>query len=468
MYRSLTRREFLCRTAAGSALAALPGMVGRAESAPTAKPNIILILADDLGYGDLGCYGQSQIETPNLDRLAQEGTRFTQCYSGSPVCAPSRCCLMTGMHNGHGRIRDNIPHDIWLQPDDRTVAEVLKQAGYRTGAIGKWSLGNPGSWGVANFQGFDYFYGHLDQDQAHFYYPDYLWENDKVIHLTGNRGGQKNDYTDDLFTEKALSFIRDNKQSPFFLYLAYTWPHWSDYDHDSPDSLIVPDDAPYTDRPWPQVEKNYAAMVTRMDRDVGRLTNLLKELGLDENTLVLFTSDNGPSAEALHSVDFFDSNGPFRGTKRELYEGGIRVPMIARWPGHVPAARQSDEPWAFWDVMPTLAEIAGLPPLSGIDGISMAPSLLGRDQTQRHEYLYWDYAHVRGTFSQALRVDHWKGVRNGPGAPLEIYDLAKDPGETRDVADLHPDIVNRIDELMTAAYTESPDYPIKPPAPQDA
>ncbi|MCC6697571.1 MAG: arylsulfatase [Candidatus Hydrogenedentes bacterium] len=442
-------------------------MVGHAEAAPTAKPNIILILADDLGYGDLGCYGQTQIETPNLDRLAQEGTRFTQCYSGSPVCAPSRCCLMTGMHNGHGRIRDNIPHDIWLQPDDRTVAEVLKQAGYRTGAIGKWSLGNPGSWGVANFQGFDYFYGHLDQDQAHFYYPDYLWENDKVVHLTGNRGGQMKDYTCDLFTKKALSFIEDNRQSPFFLYLAYTWPHWSDYDHESPESLIVPDDAPYTERPWPQVEKNYAAMVTRMDRDVGRLAALLKELGLDENTLVLFTSDNGPSAEALHSVDFFDSNGPLRGTKRELYEGGIRVPMISRWPGHVPADRESDEPWAFWDVMPTLAEIAGLPPLSGIDGISMAPTLLGHDKTQRHEYLYWDYAHARGTFSQALRVDHWKGVRNGPGAPLEIYNLAEDPGETRDVADQHPDVVSRVEALMTAAYTESPDYPIKPAAPQD-
>ncbi|MCC6486725.1 MAG: arylsulfatase [Candidatus Hydrogenedentes bacterium] len=439
-------------------------MAGHAEAVPAAKPNIILILADDLGYGDLGCYGQSQIETPNLDRLAQEGTRFTQCYSGSPVCAPSRCCLMTGMHNGHGRIRDNLPHEIWLQPDDRTVAEVLKQAGYHTGAIGKWSLGNPGSWGVANYQGFDYFYGHLDQDQAHFYYPDYLWENDKVVHLTGNRGGQTKDYTCDLFTEKALAFIRDNKQSPFVLSLAYTWPHWSDYDHETPESLIVPDDATYTDRSWPQVEKNYAAMVTRMDHDVGRLAELLKELGLDENTLVLFTSDNGPSAEALHSVDFFDSNGPLRGTKRELYEGGIRVPMIARWPGHVSAGRECDEPWAFWDVMPTLAELAGLPALTGIDGISMAPTLLGRDQAQKHEYLYWDYAHVRGTFSQAIRVDNWKGIRNGPGKPLELYDLVKDLGETHNVASENPEVAARIEDLIVAAYSPSPDYPIKAPA----
>lgn len=456
-----TRRDFLSRAARAAGAAAIVARAS-AESAASAKPNIVFIMADDLGYADLGCYGQKLIATPNLDRLAAEGTRFTQCYAGSTVCAPSRCCLLTGKHNGHGRIRDNIPHEIWLRPDDRTVAEVLKQAGYRTGSIGKWSLGNPGSWGVANYQGFDYFYGHLDQDQAHFYHPDYLWENDKIIHLRGNRGGARGDYTDTLFTEKALSFVRENKDNPFFLYLSYTWPHWSDYDKDSPDSLPIGSDAPYTDRPWPQVEKNYAAMVTQMDRDVGRIVDLVRELGLDTNTLILFTSDNGPSAEASHSVDFFDSNGPLRGVKRELYEGGIRVPMIARWPGHIPAGRVSDQVWAFWDALPTLAELAGLPPVDDTDGISMAPALLGREQSQQHGYLYWDYGHVRGTFSQAIRSGNWKGIRNGPNAPMELYELDKDPGEMQNVAWRHPDVVSRIESMMADAYVPSPDYPVKP------
>lgn len=428
-----------------------------------ARPNVIFIMADDLGYGDLGCYGQKEILTPRIDELAEGGMRFTQCYAGSPVCAPSRCCLMTGLHNGHGRTRDNIPHDIFLQPDDVTVAEVLKQAGYRTGAIGKWSLGNPGSWGIANYQGFDYFYGHLSQAQAHFYYPDYLWENDKVVLLRGNRGGARGEYTQDLFTEKALGFIEENQQRPFFLYLAYTIPHWSDYDRDSPDSLVVPTDAPYSDRDWPQVEKNYAAMVTRLDSDVGRIMDQLKEIGIDQNTIVLFTSDNGPSAERLHSAEFFHSSGPLRGVKRDLYEGGIRVPMVARWPGTVAAAQVSDQVWAFWDVLPTLGELAGLPPKKGIDGISMAPTLLGREQKEQHEYLYWDYGHVRGNFSQAVRFGDWKGVRNGPDGPIELYDLESDVGEARDVAGSTPDVAARIAEIMEEAHVESADYPIRMP-----
>lgn len=464
--QTYTRRRFLQQTCSGIAGVGLMGALaaeGQAGTVSVPQPNIVFIIADDLGYGDLGCYGQKQILTPNLDRLAAEGTRFTQCYAGSTVCAPSRCCLMTGLHNGHGRIRDNIPHGIWLQPDDFTVAEMLKQAGYRTGAVGKWSLGNPGSRGVANYQGFDYFYGHLDQDQAHFYYPDYLWENDTIVHLRGNRGGQKGEYTNDLFTDKALGFIEDNKQRPFFLYLAYTIPHWSDYDKNTPESQLVPSDAPYTDRPWPQVERNYAAMVTRMDNDIGRLIDSLKALGIEQNTLVFFTSDNGPSAEALHSVEFFDSNGPLRGVKRDLYEGAIRVPMIARWPGQVPAGRVSDQVWAFWDVMPTLADVVDLPKPKGTDGISMLPALLGREQTQHHELLYWDYGHVRGNFSQALRTGDWKGVRNGPGGRIELYDLANDLGETRNLAEQRPDVVARIEEMIRSAYVPSPDYPIKPP-----
>ena len=429
-------------------------------SASTAPPNIVFILADDLGYGDLGCYGQKQIQTPNLDRLAAEGMRFTQAYAGSPVCAPSRCCLMTGLHNGHGRIRDNLPLGIYLKKSDVTIAEVLKPAGYRTGAVGKWSLGLHGSEGKPNDQGFDDWFGHLDQDQAHYYYPDHLWDNDRVVLLAGNRGQQKKQYTADLFTERALQFIDQSKSGPFFLYLAYTLPHWSDYPKGTPESQIVPSDAPYHDSPWPQVERNYAAMVTRLDRDVGRLLARLKERGLEENTLVFFTSDNGPSAEALHQPSFFQSGGPLRGVKRDLYEGGIRVPMIARWPGKVPAGKVSDQVWAFWDVLPTLAELAGAEPPRGLDGISLAPTLLGQPQTRQHEYLYWDYGHTRGKYLQAVRIGDWKGVRNGVGSPLELYNLKIDLGETRDVAPAHPEVVERIQQVMTNAGQVDPNYPI--------
>ena len=432
------------------------------QAVANSRPNVLFILADDLGYGDLGCYGQKQILTPNIDRLAVEGLRFTQVYAGSTVCAPSRCCLMTGLHNGHGRIRDNLPLGIYLKKDDVTIAEVLKPAGYRTGAVGKWSLGLHGSEGKPNDQGFDDWFGHLDQDQAHFYYPDHLWDNDRVLLLAGNRGEQKKQYTADLFTERALQFIDQSKGGPFFLYLAYTLPHWSDYPKDTPESLIVPSDAPYSDRNWPQVEKNYAAMVTRLDRDVGRFLARLKELALDDNTLVVFTSDNGPSAEAMHRPDFFHSGGPLRGVKRKMYEGGIRVPMIARWPGHMPAGKVSDQVWAFWDVLPTLAELAGAKPPKGIDGISMAPTLLGRPQERQHDYLYWDYGHTRGKYLQAVRLDDWKGVRNGSDQPIELYDLKLDADETRNLADAHPDAVRSIAQIMRDAVTASPDYPVKP------
>jgi arylsulfatase A-like enzyme len=446
------------------------------SSSPGERPNIVFILADDLGYGDLGSYGQQKIETPHLDRLAAEGLRFTQAYAGSTVCAPSRSSLMTGMHNGHNRIRDNLPHDVWLRPDDVTVAEMVKQAGYRTAGIGKWSLGNPGSWGVPLYQGFDHWYGHLNQDQAHFYYPDYLWDDDEVVLLQkvvmvgdvgkmqGNRGGRNALYTHDLFTEKALAFVEENRERPFFLYLCYTIPHFSDYPKDTPEHYIVPSDAPYGDRDWPQIAKNYAAMITRMDRDVGRLMARVAELGLDQSTLVVFTSDNGPYQGVPTPIGFFDSNGPLRGGKRDVYEGGIRVPFIARWPGRVPAGQVSDQVLAFWDVMPTLADLVGVPPPEGIDGISMLPALLGRSQPG-HESLYWDYGHVRQTFKQAVRMGDWKGVRNGARAAIELYDLRADIGETTDVASQHPQVVARIGELMEAARTDVPEYPIRELAP---
>lgn len=457
-----SRRSFLQRAGLGIAGLALPRApgVGLAEAEPR-PPNIIFILADDLGYGDLGCYGQQRILTPRIDRMAEEGTRFTQVYAGAPVSAPSRCCLMTGLHNGHGRIRDNIPHGIYLQPDDVTVAEVLKKAGYRTGMIGKWSLGVPGTWGLPGYQGFDTFYGHLDQDQAHFYYPDHLWENDEVVLLRGNRGEKRGQYTHDLFSERALKFIESHKHKPFFLYLGYTIPHWSDFDGNTPESLIVPSDQPYSDRDWPQVEKNYAAMVTRMDTDVGRILDLLKQLGIEENTLVFFSSDNGPADGHLHDPNFFDSNGPLRGVKRDLYEGGIRVPMIARWPGRTPSGQVNDMPWAFWDVLPTLAEAAGLPAPSGIDGVSVLPTLLGEKQDNPHTSFYWDYGHARDEFLQAARLGNWKGVRNGLGKKIELYDLRSDIGETTDISEAHPEIVQQIEELMRREYTPSADYPLK-------
>lgn len=468
---SYTRRGFLKTLGTGIAAFATPGWL-RASSAVKPKPNIIFIMADDLGYGDLGCYGQKRILTKNIDRLATEGTRFTQAYAGSTVCAPSRCSLMTGMHNGHNRIRDNLPHNVWLRPDDVTVAEVLKQAGYKTGGIGKWSLGNPGSWGIPNYQGFDYWYGHLNQDQAHFYYPDYLWENDKVIllqkvvienevgKLKGNRGGKNVCYTHDFFTEKAVSFIEQHREDPFFLYLAYTIPHFSDYPKNTPEHFIVPSDEPYTNKDWPQIAKNYAAMITRMDRDVGQIMKLLKQLGIDQNTLVLFTSDNGSYKGSPIPIKFFDSNGKLRGGKRDQYEGGIRIPMIARWPGKVPAGRVSDQVWAFWDFLPTAAELVGLPAPKGIDGISMLPALLGKKQ-KSHDYLYWDYGHVRKTYKQAVRMGDWKGVRNGVRAPVELYNLSDDVGETRNVASEHPQVVSQIEEIMRTARDDSEDYPIR-------
>jgi len=467
----LNRRDFLKAFSAGAAAIAVPGFLS-AMGTPRVRPNIVFIMADDLGYNDLGCYGQKKIKTPNIDKLALEGTRFTDAYAGSTVCAPSRCSLMTGMHNGHNRLRDNLPNSIWLRPDDLTVAEVLKRAGYKTAGIGKWGLGIPGSWGVPNYQGFDYWYGHIDQNYAHFYYPDCLWENDEVVmlqkivienevgKLQGNRGGENMFYTHDLFTEKAVDFINDNRENPFFLYLAYTIPHYSDYPKDSPEHYIVPSDEPYSNEDWPQIVKNYAAMITRMDKDVGRIMDLIKHHGIDENTIVIFTSDNGPYNGSPTATEFFDSNGIFKGGKRDVYEGGIRIPFIARWPGKITAGRVSDQMLAFWDVMPTLAEIAGLEAPKGIDGISMLPAFLGKKQ-KSHEYLYWDYGHVRKTFKQALRMDNWKGIRIGVENPFELYNLKDDPGETKDVASQHPAIVKKIESLMKDAFGYDENYPVK-------
>lgn len=466
----MIRRDFLKLVSAAAGVGGFMGSVeayGAPERTPDRglKPNIIFILADDLGYGDLGCYGQKAIQTPNIDRMASEGMRFTDCYAGSTVCAPSRCCLMTGLHTGHAWIRGNAR--VPLRPQDVTVAEVLKSAGYATGLVGKWGLGEPDTTGVPNRKGFDEFFGFLNQAHAHNSYPEYLWRNETKVPLKGNvvKDGVSSvcaQYAPDLFATEALDFIERHRAHPFFLYFATTIPHANnERGRHGANGLEVPDDAPYSDRPWSHVEKNYAAMVTRLDRDVGRLMSKLKELGLDDNTIVFFTSDNGPHKEGGNDPTYFHSSGPLRGIKRDLYEGGIRAPMVARWPAHIQAGVTSERFWAFWDFLPAAADLAGANAPSGIDGVSMAPVLLGQKAAggarRPPRFLYWEF-HERG-FSQAARKGVWKAVRRGATAPLELYNLKNDIGETHDVAAQHPRIVAQFERYLKSARTESEHWP---------
>jgi arylsulfatase A len=409
--------------------------------AQTRKPNIIFILADDLGYGDLGCYGQKRIKTPNIDELAQRGTRFTQFYAGSTVCAPSRCALMTGKHAGHGRIRGNGGRGEGgiLQADDVTVPKILKQAGYRTAIIGKWGLGNQNTPGVPNRQGFDYSFGYLGHVHAHEYWTDHLFRNGERVEIPPKT------YSHDLFAEEALDFVRREHDKPFFLYLAFTIPHAK---------FNPPTDAPYSNEDWSPQDKNLAAMMTRMDNDIGKLMSLLKELNLENDTIVFFTSDNGPREQG---TKLFQSAGPLRGIKRDLYEGGIREPMIVHWPGKVKAGATSAQVWTFWDVLPTLAEIAGVKSPEEIDGISMLSALLGQNQS-REGFLYWEF-HERG-FDQAVRTGDWKAVRHGKD-PLELFDLSTDPGESRNIARQNPNVVAKIEEYLETARSDSAAWPIK-------
>lgn len=428
-----------------TAAARWPLMANAATSGSSRKPNIIFVMADDLGYGHLGCYGQDRIKTPNLDRMAAEGVKFTSAYSGSPVCAPSRCTLMTGLHQGHAWVRGNFSvatqDRVALRPQDVTVAEVLKGAGYATGIFGKWGLGEPETTGVPNRQGFDEWFGYLNQRHAHGYYPDHLWENETRVDLPDKP------YSHDLFTAKALDFVKRHQQEPFFLYLPYTIPHAL---------LEPPSDAPYSNEDWPQPEKNLAAMITALDDDMGKLFGLLKELGIDRDTIVFFTSDNGPHSEGGADSEFFDGNGPLRGMKRSLYDGGIRVPMIARWPGHIQPGRQSAYPWMFQDFLPTAAHLAGAEAPEAIDGISVLPEILGKPQPRR-DYLYWEF--FEGGFLQAVRLRDWKGVRLAKDGPIELYDLRTDIGEEHDVADQNPLVVKTIEKIMREAHTESQHWP---------
>ncbi|MBA4017055.1 MAG: N-acetylgalactosamine-6-sulfatase [Pirellula sp.] len=441
------------------------------------RPNIVFILADDLGYGDLGCYGQRIIQTPHLDRMAAEGLRFTQFYAGSTVCAPSRSVLMTGQHVGHTRVRGNSgktnPAAQMLRDADVTVAEVLHSAGYHTGLIGKWGLGLPGDEGVPNRQGFDDFFGFLSQTHAHNHYPDYLWRNDarvalpNVVTPVGEGGGGyatvRKQYATDLFADESLKFVEANRERPFFLFLALTVPHANnERTRELKDGAEVPDYGPYAKEPWPAADKGQAAMITRMDAHIGKLLAHIKELRLDDRTLVMFSSDNGPHKEAGHDPERFDPNGPLSGYKRSLTDGGIRVPMIARWPGVIEPGRTSDHVGYFGDMMATCAELAGAKMPDGCDSISFLPTLLGsesRRQQAVHPYLYWEF-HEGGASQQAVRFQNWKGIRTY-GGRLALYDLATDIGETRDVAAEHPDVVYRIEEVLATAHGENADWPLK-------
>ncbi len=437
------------------------------------KPNIVLIVADDLGYGDLGVYGQTEIRTPNLDRMAAEGLRFTDHYAGSTVCAPSRSSLMTGLHTGRTPIRGNKEvrpmgqHPI--ADEVVTVAEVLKTAGYATGLIGKWGLGGPDSSGIPNRQGFDYFFGYLCQRHAHNYYPEFLFRNEERVPLENKlpepvradgagMAAEKNEYSHDLLAAEALAFVERRRERPFFLYLALTIPHANNEAREQ--GMEAPDLGIYAEKDWPDAQKGHAAMISRMDADIGRLFDKIREMGLDERTAVFFTSDNGPHREGGNDPDFNDSNGPLRGIKRDLYEGGVRVPLIARWPGKIEAGRTTGHVSAFWDFLPTLAGIAGAEIPTGLDGISMKPTLLSRDGQRRHKGLYWEF-HEGESSKQAARLGKWKGVRLDPKDPLELYDLSTDIGETADVAADHPDVAATIESYLAESRAESEFWPLR-------
>ncbi|MCI0624969.1 MAG: arylsulfatase [Acidobacteria bacterium] len=436
------------------------------------RPNIVFILADDLGYGDLGCYGQKIIQTPNLDRMAADGMRFTQFYAGSTVCAPSRCVLMTGKHTGHATVRGNGPsRDLPLLAADITVAQVLRGAGYSTGLVGKWGLGMPGSDGVPNKQGFDYFFGFLTQTHAHNYYPDYLWRNAERVPLPnvvmpvgtaeGGYAMKRVQYAGDLLADEALAFIEKNKDRPFFLYLAPTAPHANnERARELGDGQEVPDYGPYADKDWSAPNKGQAALITRLDGQAGRLFAQLRQLGLDEQTLVLFSSDNGPhKGEGKNDPEFFNARGPLTGFKRSLTEGGIRVPFLARWPGKIKPGSVSAHVGYFGDMMATFAELASATLPKDLDSLSIVPTLLGRaTQQAKHEYLYWEF--YEGGSSQAVLLNgRWKGIRlRRTIAPIQLFDLANDLAEQTDVAAKYPDLVGRIGAIMRRAHVDNEDW----------
>ena len=419
-------------------------------------PNLIFILSDDLAMGDVGCYGQKLIQTPNMDRMAAEGTRYTQAYAGTSVCAPCRSSVMTGLHMGHCPIRANRE----IKPEGQmplpaktvTVAQILKKQGYATGCMGKWGMGMFDSTGSPFKKGFDRFFGYNCQRHAHSYFPSYLYDDDKRIELDGKT------YADPLIQKAALDFIRQSKERPFFLFYATTLPHGR---------YEIDDLGIYKDKPWGEKEKTYAAMVTRLDKDIGEILDLLKELGLDENTLVITAGDNGSSFPASSQIGrLFDQSmgGKLRGFKRTMYEGGLRQAALARWPGTVPTGRVTDEPWAFWDFLPTAAELAGatLPDGLETDGHSLVSFLKGGPAPQR-ECFYWElHEKNRKGPIQALRFGDWKAVKNGPNAAIELYNLAVDQSESHDLASEKPELVEKAAKLLKSSRNDDPNWPLAP------
>lgn len=437
-------------------------------SAATAqkKPNIIFIFADDLGYGDLGSYGQKLIKTPNIDALAAGGMRFTNYYSGSSVCAPSRETMLTGMHTGHTYIRGNFLTDEKEDPpmpaSKVTVAEYLKKAGYNTALVGKWGLGGE-KFGPEK-QGFDYSYGYLDQIHAHDYYPSYLYETGKKFSIEANKDSVHGVYSHDLIAGKSMEYLdKVNSKEPFFLYLPYTIPHGA---------YTLPPDTPYTSTNWPKQFQVYATMISKLDKDVGKIMKILKDKGLADNTIILFSSDNGAN---MGFAQFFKSNGILSGSKFGLYEGGIRVPFIGYWPGRIKAGTVSDHVMASWDILPTICDFAGIPKPAGIDGLSFYPELMSKKQPE-HEYLYWEYFTYNYNWdkpngnmmprnwveSVALRIGNWKVVKKdmlkNKTAALELYDLVTDPGEKTDIAKDHPDIIKKAEGILLKCSVPDPPF----------
>jgi arylsulfatase A-like enzyme len=465
----MMRRHVRLLVCGGVILLAAAG--ASAQTAP--RPNIVFVLADDLGYGELGSYGQKIVQTPHLDRLAAEGIRFTQFYAGSTVCAPSRSVLMTGQHVGHTRVRGNAGAGNraaqTLSAADVTVARVLQQAGYTTALVGKWGLGEMGSEGEPLRHGFDYFYGVVNQTHAHNHYPDFVWRNrDKValrnlVTPVGPVPGagyatRREQYANDLFFDEARAFIERSKDRPFFLFLSLTVPHANnERARVLGDGQEVPDYGPYATKDWAGPLKGQAAMITRMDRGIGELMAQLARLGLDDRTLVVFSSDNGPHNEGgpQYDPEFFDANGPLSGIKRSLTDGGIRVPFLARWPGRIGAGGTSAHVGYFGDVMATLAELGGHAAPAAADSISLVPTLLGRGTQARHEYLYWEF--YEGGFHQAVLLDgRWKGIRpKSPEAPIRLFDLASDHAETTDLAAREPARLQRVAAIMREAHVDN-------------
>lgn len=421
------------------------------------KPNIILILADDLGVGDVGSYGQKYIKTPNLDAMAKNGVRFTNFYSSAPVCAPSRASLMTGKHQGHTVIRgnENLKGErVPLRPEDTTIAEIAKSVGYQTAIVGKWGLGEENTTGIPNKKGFDFFFGYLNQTLAHNYFPDFLWRNTEKVAL------DKKTYTPDLFRKEALDFINRSKDKPFFLYYAVTLPHANnELNRATGNGMEIPSNAPYNNENWTIQQKNYAAMVSLLDSDVGKINELLKNLKLDKNTMVMFMSDNGPQDKVEGSYDqtLFQSNGGLRGLKRALYEGGIRSPLIVQWNGKITPNRTNSTSWTQYDLLPTIADLIGAKFSTQTDGKSFKQNLLGKN-AKKQDFQYWEF--YEGGFVQAVRFGNWKGVRKGIKGKLELYDLAKDEKETTDVSEKFPEIVKKIEEIMQREHIDSENWKV--------